>query len=231
MYDSVDVSQIPADAEAVAGYTSGKWPTYNALVTRFPKAHHLSIAINAHEYARCLDVENGDATNAEAPGWFKNYAQKSAALPAIFYSSFSNIAALVKVLANAGIPRSAYLIWSADYFEGAPRIDPGCDATQYWDKALGRNLDVSLCLDKFFGAEPAPKPVNTWQPGDEHNWCVEWDRIVGKKELRYHLRRLYLRGRLLARRRQITKLANAHKNGWQLENRLYRYHQLQIRSH
>src|ERR1019366_5229489 len=37
MYDSVDIKQIPADAFAVAGYTTGNWPTFHSLAAAFPK--------------------------------------------------------------------------------------------------------------------------------------------------------------------------------------------------
>src|ERR1035438_1080131 len=51
MYDSVDLNEFPPNPEAVAGYVGGKWPTYAPLVKKFPKAHHLSIAVNAAEDA------------------------------------------------------------------------------------------------------------------------------------------------------------------------------------
>ena len=69
MYDDVNLALIPANAPAVAGYVGGRWPTYGPMVAKFPHAKHLSIAISALENARCLDVEPGDATIAQAPGW------------------------------------------------------------------------------------------------------------------------------------------------------------------
>jgi hypothetical protein len=62
MFDSVDVATVPNNPQAVAGYVGGHWPTYNSLVQKFPKSHHLSIAVNSGEDAECLDIENGDAT-------------------------------------------------------------------------------------------------------------------------------------------------------------------------
>lgn len=222
LYDSVDVSQIPRTAEAVAGYTSGNWPTFPVLAQRFPNAHRLSIAVNASEDADCLDVETGDATPAEAPDWYRRQKARGLAKP-VFYANTSTMPAVIAALTAAGIYRSWYRVWSAHY-TGVPHIEPGSDATQWWDKALGRNLDISWCRDDFFATI-----VDTWQPNDEKNWCREWDKIVARKTLAAHLRRLYLRMRMLARRREITRAAR-NRGGWGKLNRTYRYKQLQVRS-
>lgn len=221
MYDSVDVSQIPATAEAVAGYTSGAWPTFPVLVQRFPHAHRLSIAVNSGEDADCLDVETGDAYAAEAPAWFRRQIKLGKKLPC-FYANSSTMPAVIAALHAAEIARGQYRVWTAHY-TGAPHIEPGSDATQWYFKALGRNLDISWCRDTFFGTT-----LNKWQPNDEINWCREWDKIIARKTLPAHLRRLYLRSRMLLRRRAITKAA--HHTGWSIANRLYRYKQLQQRS-
>ena len=233
MYDSVEVSQIPANAAAVAGYVGGKWPTFAQLVKVFPKAHRLSIAVNASEDAECLDCEPGDATVSEAPAWFNRQIKRGVKLPCL-YTSLSNVNALHSAMENAGISRDRYRIWSAHYTgvahicSPAEGINTTADGTQYYDKALGKNLDVSLVDDDFFGE--VPKPVNTWQPNDEKNWCKEWDRIVALKPLRYHFRRLLIKGLMIKRRKLISTLAGKQSNGWKLENRLWRWEQLQKRS-
>jgi hypothetical protein len=231
MYDSTDLSQIPSNAQAVAGYVGGAWPNYNEDVKKWPKAHHLSIAVNSGEDADILDIENGDATVADAPAWFVRQIKRGVKLPG-FYTSLSNVDALVAELERHNIQRHQYRLWSAHY-TGRPHlcgpsegISTVADGTQYYDKALSKNLDVSLLDDDFFTTTP-PKP-NTWQPSDEHNWCIEWDRIVARKTLAAHLRRLFLRAQMLRRRKLITNLAK--KSGWKIENRLYRYEQLQKRS-
>jgi len=231
MYDSVDVSQIPANAQAVAGYVGGRWPTFASLLVKFPKAQHVSIAVNSSEDADFLDIENGDAVIDDAPAWFHRQIKRGVKLPG-FYTSLSKIDTLLSVLEEHEIQRTAYRLISAHYTgkphicspsEGIRTVVDGC---QYWNKALGKNLDVSLLDNDFFGE--VPKPVNTWQPGDEKNWCIEWDRIIARKTLAAHLRRLYLRGRMLLRRKAITNVAK--KTGWKIENRLYRYEQLRKRT-
>jgi hypothetical protein len=164
MYDSIDLSQFPTNPEAVAGYVGGHWPTYNALVAKFPNAHHLSIAVNAGQAARCLDVEPGDATPDQAPTWFHTHADHSHGLP-VLYASASSINQVRSAMARATIPRSEYLLWSAHYTFHEHICSPEtcgypqADATQWTDKALGHNLDQSCCQDYFFGAAPAPTPT------------------------------------------------------------------------
>lgn len=156
MFDSIDVSQIPVNARAVAGYVGGRWPTFYSLKTRFPKAERLSIAVFASEDADCLDVEPGDATIAQAPRWVKRQLAGGAKRPVV-YTSVSQAKSLLDSLAKAGIPRSKVRLWTAHYTFKPHRCSAVCgfgsfqaDATQYSDHALGKNLDASLCDPSFF---------------------------------------------------------------------------------
>ena len=145
MYDSTNVGNIPADAKAVAGYINGDFANYVAMVRRFPHAKHLSISVNATGRARCLDVETGDATPEQAPGWFFNHADKSEGKP-IFYANSSTMPLVIAALDRAGIKRDEYEVWTAHY-TNVPHIEPGSDATQYEDH---RELwDISLCEPWF----------------------------------------------------------------------------------
>ena len=79
MYDSVDLSMIPGDAQAVGAYVDGKWATYTAAKAKFPKADILSIAVFAADDADCLDIETGDATPVQAAAWvLRQFARKVA---------------------------------------------------------------------------------------------------------------------------------------------------------
>lgn len=148
MYDSVTVSQIPAGAQAVAGYIGGKFPTFHSLLVDFPHAKHLSIAINANEEAECLDIENGDATPEQAPAWVRKQHARGVKRPVI-YADVSNMAAVLGAVLGSGIRRDEIRVWAAHY-TFVPHIEEGSDATQYTDRALGRNLDASLCVPTFF---------------------------------------------------------------------------------
>lgn len=167
MWDAIDVSQIPANPPAVAGYVGGAWPNFATLVSRFPKAQHLSIAVNSGEDAECLDIENGDAVPGDAPAWFARQKARGVTRPC-FYANTSTMPAVLANLNGAKINRADYRVWTA-HFTGVAHIEPGSDATQWTDAALGRNLDCSECVANFFGDPPAPKPVvnpinYTWFP-------------------------------------------------------------------
>lgn len=158
MYDDVNVALIPKTAPAVAGYVGGNWPTYKSLLKLFPHAKKLSIAVSASEDARCLDVEKGDASPQQAPAWVKRQRARGEKLPVV-YTSLAYAQGLVNLLNASGLRYGKdYLLWSAHYTGKRHICSPKCGlglkvtahATQYDDKALGRNLDVSVCSPLFF---------------------------------------------------------------------------------
>ena len=144
LYDSIDLSQIPPDAPAVAGYTSGFWPTAGQLAAKFPNAHHLTIAIAADHDADALDIEAGDATVAEAPAWVRRQQTRGVTRPCL-YASASVINNVVWTIEAAGIPRSAVRLWAAHYGAGChicgrdtcALTASTCDGTQWTSTALG----------------------------------------------------------------------------------------------
>lgn len=170
MYDSVDVSQIPPDAPAAAGYTDGRWANFPALRGHVPHAHLLSITVTASADADCLDVEQGDATPPQAGGWVKRQLARGAHRPVI-YANASTMPEVLSVLASAGITRSLVRCWSAHYTEEHicgpatcryPGV-PACDGTQWTNHALGRDLDQSLLLDDFFATPEPPVTITSYK--------------------------------------------------------------------
>jgi hypothetical protein len=159
MYDSTNVGTLPHGADAYAGYVQGLFPTFAALQRMFTASgtHLLSIAVFASGNADCLDIESGDATNAQAPGWVKRQLARGAQRPCL-YTSVSNMDALMTTLGGAGISRAEIRLWSAHYGQGKHICAPGtcgltrhaCDGTQWTDAALGRSLDESVLLTNFF---------------------------------------------------------------------------------
>lgn len=169
MLDSVDVAHLPDGADAYAGDTSGKWPTWVALSKRFHgKAHLVSIAIDATEHALCLDVETGDALPSQVPAWVKTEHARNVRRP-IVYASASAMHDIVARLKAAGIGRDQVRLWSAHYGIGkhicGPNVSgcgfPAADATQWTDKAAGvggSQIDETLCGDGFFFVPHPPPP-------------------------------------------------------------------------
>lgn len=157
MFDSIIPTVMPANAQAVAGYVNGNWPTFSRLSTLFPRAHRVSIDVSgAHPEADCLDVERGDATVAQAPGWYRAHTKVRKSNP-IFYTSVSQAPGLVATLTGAGIPRSAYRLWTAHYNFKQHLCSSSCgygnihaDATQFHDHYDGKNLDASVVSEGFF---------------------------------------------------------------------------------
>lgn len=154
MYDSVDLTQVPEHAQAVAGYVDGKWPTFSEVKRRWPNVKHLSIAVSASADAECLDIETGDATVAEAVDWLVRQERRGVVCP-VFYVERSRLPELVALLMRAGVASDRYRIWSAHYTD-VPHIDRGAGATQWTDHALGLNLDESLCGPEFFSPKAGP---------------------------------------------------------------------------
>ena len=114
LYDSIDVGQIPADAQYAAGYVNGMWPTFSQLAARFPRARLLSIAVTSSADADALDVESGDAAVADAPGWVTRQRARGLPRPCL-YASASIMDSLMWTLEAAGITRSSVRLWSAHY--------------------------------------------------------------------------------------------------------------------
>jgi hypothetical protein len=169
MFDDVNVSLIPTTAQFVAYYTDGTYANFTAMKARVPNAHFLGIAV-ASSYttsdARALDVEAGDATNAQAVTWTK--IKLAAGVKPVLYTSAGNAQALINALAENGVTRSEYFLWSAHY-TGTAHICgsdnyPVADATQYTDTASGVSLDESEISTAFeegvFGVSPVPPVVS-----------------------------------------------------------------------
>jgi hypothetical protein len=164
MLDSIDVANLPAGADAYAGYVDGRWATWIELKAAFPKARLLSIAVFPVDDAECLDVESGDATVADVHDWFRRQQRRKVWRPVI-YTSASNLVSLLATMNANGFARSSYRIWSAHYLSGehicAPSSCgfPEADATQWRDSAPGLHgsrVDESLLHHSFFPAPPAP---------------------------------------------------------------------------
>ncbi len=161
MYDSVSVGEIPTDAGAVALYIDGRYANWRAGVDHAKHANHLSIAVFPEHDAAALDVETGDATPSQAPAWVRRQLHRDPRSRPVIYASRDTMPQILAELERDGLRRSQVRLWSAHYTMGPHICSPrGCgagftaDATQWTDRAQGRNLDESLLADGFFPAAP-----------------------------------------------------------------------------
>lgn len=157
-FDTVTLSTMPANPAAVAGYTSGFWPTFLPLVHAFPHALHISIAINAAHVADCLDVEPGDAVPSQTGSWVVFDRQNGVQTPCVYtsLSEMSQVKANLAAVLGASW-RSQVRLWDANWTFVA-HLDPGYDCTQWTDRAFNSNLDESTCARSFYGPVPPADP-------------------------------------------------------------------------
>jgi hypothetical protein len=187
MLDDVDVAieakYLDATVKAIAGYVNGNTENWPAIVQKWGKSGLFLLSIdvqgNPTVGGQCADIEKGDMTIGQAPGWFK--ATKAAGVATgdlrffpKLYISAGSAASLIAVMSAAGIERGEYLLWTAHYTD-KPHICspaacgyPEADATQWTSTDHGANLDASLCYAYFFagahGEIASHKPVTPPPP-------------------------------------------------------------------
>jgi hypothetical protein len=158
MYDSITASDIPGTSTMVAGYVDGGFKWSDADWARFPDKVKVRIAALATtDDGDVLDVENGDATPAQAPGWVARRRAATGTEKTV-YCNLSNVQAIRDAFAADGVPMP--LLWLAHY--GAPpALVPGFIALQYANPDLtGGHYDASVVADLWPGVDPAA-PVPT----------------------------------------------------------------------
>jgi hypothetical protein len=154
MFDDTSVELIPRSARAVAGYVNGAYKTVPALRQRFKGRRIVTIAVSSDAHAQFLDIEPGNATIADAPGWWARNKKHGARG---FYIAESEAASLVTYLKERGIHRHQYVLWTAHYAGYRHICGPkacGCrveaDGTQWTDRSNGRSLDESKLKPAFW---------------------------------------------------------------------------------
>jgi hypothetical protein len=161
MYDTIENNQFPSGAAAYAGYVDGSigdQPNYAYIVSAFPRAQHLSIALFASNNADALDVEPGASVPSDIPAWYNRQRARGMQRPCVYASASAMNDSILPVLSGANIARSAVRLWSAHYTGAAHICGPGtcgalsenADGTQWTPTAGGLVLDQSLLLENFF---------------------------------------------------------------------------------
>jgi len=185
MFDAVTAANIPPDARMVAGYADTikipQW-TQNDW-NRFPNAVCVTIVKKASSsWGHVLDVEPGDATPAEAPGWVV-MRRKAGADPTV-YCNASTWPSVRTAFQNAGVPEPWY--WIAKY-DDDPRIPDSwitarCVAKQYHGNDP-RGFDKSVVLDYWPGVDEKDQP---FIPGNgDEDMSVQGNKFKGTTDNPY----------------------------------------------
>jgi hypothetical protein len=159
MFDAVNAKNIPRSAQMVAGYSDTisipQWSQSDWDL--FPNAKKIQIVKKASSnWGTVLDVETGDATPAEAPGWV-SMRRGSGGIPVV-YCNYFTWPAVRKAFIAQNVPEPMY--WIADYDNVADFvIGPGPNplagnvvAKQY---ANTPGYDLSVVRDFWPGVDDA----------------------------------------------------------------------------
>lgn len=149
-YDAVQPGNIPSTAAGVAGYVDGRYAWSAADWARFPNAVHVRIACFARTNdGHVLDVETGDATPTQAPGWVR--MRRQAGVDPTVYCSLAWWPSVRAAFIAQGVPEPHY--WIAAYPGNGPRLYAGAVAHQY---ANPGPYDLSVVADYWPGVDIVP---------------------------------------------------------------------------
>lgn len=166
LYDSVtprNILKANPTPQMVGGYLNGPYAWSQADWDLFPNAVHVRISVRASFLdGHVLDVETGDATPAEAPGWIT--ARRNAGADPSIYCNRSTWPQVAAACQAAGVPEPHYFIATAS---GQAQIPMGAVAAQYLlDVAPG--IDVSAVADYWPGVDgPATNPTSSTTPQED----------------------------------------------------------------
>lgn len=157
MYDAVTAANIPSSAAMVAGYVDKirLEPWTAADWARFPNAVKVQIVKKATTNAgHVLDVEPGDATPAEAPGWVQ--LRRVAGADPTVYCNSSTWAAVQAAFTSAGIAQPHYWIARYDGVQQLPTLNGITAVAKQYRGDVAPGYDVSSVADYWPGVDPAP---------------------------------------------------------------------------
>ena len=153
MYDTIYNDQFPPGAAAYAAYVDGSigdQPNYAYIVSKFPKAQHLSISLFGNN-ADALDVEPGAASPVrQVPSWYDAQRKRGIQRPCVYASASTMNDEILPTLSKAGIARSTVRLWTAHYDVGQHICGPGscgalsvnADGTQWTPNAVVNGRDA-----------------------------------------------------------------------------------------
>ena len=169
MKDSTNPGAIPPSTALVAGYVPPSRFAWSAAAWgRFNASIHVSITPSATRFGpgiHVLDVEPGDATAAQVPGWV--LASRGNGQEPTVYTAYGNWAAVIQACINAGVPVPQFWIAEWDGIQTLPTITVHgvtytAVAKQYADPAHGSggDWDSSVVADHWPGVDTGADTMN-----------------------------------------------------------------------
>jgi hypothetical protein len=154
MADSVTVANLPDGFDVYGGYTDGLYANMTALRTRFPDKPLIGFTVFATDnFGDCLDVEQGDASPAEAPPWIILRRQAGHPGPLV-YCSESIWAEVRRAFTDQGVPEPSYIVAAYPGSVGPGGMYPPPSVGHQW-KDWGP-YDESVLVDYLPGIDPVP---------------------------------------------------------------------------
>lgn len=174
--DSVDPRAVPP-SDIVGGYGDGRWiwspAWYDGTSNGWdlhPNGRHLVFVVDPAAAGDALDVERGDATPADAPGWVQRWDRTTGWRAAMLYMNRDTWPAVVAALAAAGIdPAGPHVDYLLSTLDGTTTytVPPGAKppvAIQARGSALTRgNYDEWVIVDSAW-AEGGPMALDPNDP-------------------------------------------------------------------
>lgn len=167
MADAINPNNIPVGRfPLVAGYVDGprsQWPA--AGWVRHAGSILVRIAVFASTNAGIvLDVETGDATPSQAPGWVK--MRRAAGVDPTVYCNLALWPTVRAAFHSANVPEPHY--WVAGYPGGGAVIPAGAIAHQYADPLTsGGQWDLSVVADYWPGVDQGGSVTAPNSPEDD----------------------------------------------------------------
>jgi hypothetical protein len=117
MYDAIDAADLPAHTVKAAGYVNGQWPSYSAIVQRFPAARVRAIDVfgDAWLHASVLDYEEGNVETYKNPDKVRDFVigrNEFRPQTACIYCNTSDLADIEDYLQGLW-----HVIWAASWGE------------------------------------------------------------------------------------------------------------------
>lgn len=154
MADSVTPANLPPGFDVYAGYDDGSYNNIAQIKAMYPDKPVLAFTVFATDLiGDYLDVETGDATADEAPGWVASMRAQGHPDPGV-YCSLALWPAVQQAFVAQNVPEPPYII--AAYPGPGPVMIQGAIGHQWIDHGP---YDESVVADYIPGVDPAPVPT------------------------------------------------------------------------